>query len=84
MNEERELRALIADAWPHCGRPALRAHAERIVEWHELRALAQVDLHGMRTAALSAIETELRRRVEVDELVALLRRTASTRAKRAA
>ena len=71
-----QLCALIAAAWPDSHDPAkAREHAERIVEWHELQALATIDLSKMRAVALEAVEAELKRRTSIDELVALLRRT---------
>lgn len=87
-DEQAELRALIADAWPHRGTPELREHAERIGEWAWLRALARIDLRAMSDAALARVDAELRRRERVakrdDELVDLLRRTHPANLRRAA
>lgn len=67
--EENQLRGLVAIAWPHRGTSALREHVERIEEWDCLRAIARGELDDLRTDALYAVQTELRRR----ELIWLLR-----------
>lgn len=73
---ELQLRALIASAWPdRHDLERSRAHAEGILLWHDLLALATIDLRKMRTDALEAVEAELAERTSIDELVALLRRT---------
>lgn len=73
--EQAQLRALVYDAWPHRGTPELDRHIERIVDWGTLRWLTTIDLRAMRLDALGAVETELRRRKSIDQIVELLRRT---------
>jgi hypothetical protein len=67
--EESQLSALVWNAWPHRGTPALREHVDRIEEWDATRILARGELEELRTDALLALARELRRR----QLVWLLR-----------
>ena len=80
-DESRQLRALVASAWPdrHDSERS-RAHAEGILLWHDLRALATIDLHAMRNGgARGRRRRSSAQRIDRDvgALVALLRRTAA-------
>jgi hypothetical protein len=50
--EERELRALVDQAWELRGTPYLRDACEAIVDWHERRHLRRLEAEQERTAAL--------------------------------
>ncbi len=78
-DEQRQLRALVTQAWPDRHDPEkARDHAERIVEWNYSWPLARGDIQAIRAAARAALAHELdrqRRLPTVDDLVGLLRRT---------
>lgn len=70
--ERERLRALVDQAWELRGSPYLRDACEAIIDWHDRRALARLELQQVKSAAALALLRRINR-----ELAALDTRQAA-------